>query len=217
MSEETWGYSNPVGEWIATVEIPAPLVGQPMASLSHVLELVVPLVSPMHRLRKVVLSWGELDSAGEELAFHELEELVDGPWEDLKSRVAERVSSAQRVFVSALFLELDTQVIGTMGGGARWAEESAELQISFAPPEVDAASGAVMYSTSIDVWLPTTYTGEKARANEEMAAANLPRLKALLSALARISRQELQAGQSKLYQRLLSPAGFSQVMADSQP
>jgi hypothetical protein len=210
MSEETWGYSNPVGEWIATLTLPFPLTGGSVASLRHVLQLVVPVVRPMHRLRKVVISWGEIDASGEEISFHELEELEQVQWETLESSVGEKVSSEHRVIVSALFLEMDTQLAaGGADQSSSWAEESAELQISFAAPEVSAAAAAVMYSTAIDVWLPTTYVGDASRSNQRLSAANLPRLEALLRELAALSERELQLGRSRRYQDALSSSGFA--------
>lgn len=215
MSEETWGYSNPVGEWVATLAMPSHLLGESMALLRHVLQLVVPLVKPMHRLRKAVISWGEVDTSGEEISFHELEDLGHVEWETLESGLREKVSSEYRVIVSALFLEMDTQVAAVgKEQGDTWAEQSAELQISFATPEVSAAVVAVMYSTSIDVWLPTTYAGDTSRSNQRLSAANLPRLESLLRSLASLSERELQLGQSRRYQDALSPAGFSYGATD---
>ena len=148
MSEETWGYSNPVGEWIAILAVPTHLLGESLASLRHVLQLVAPVVGPTHRLRKALISWGEVDASGAEIAFHELEELEDVQWETLESIVGKKVSSEHRVIVSALFLEMDTQVAASGADQSDfWAEESAELQISFAAPEVSAAAATVMYST----------------------------------------------------------------------
>jgi hypothetical protein len=88
-------------------------------------------------------------------------------------------------------------------------ESSAELQVSFLAPELHPVQATVMYSTAIDVWLPTTYDHHfGARSNSRMSQANLSRLEAFLAALSALASTPLTLGQSKVYADALSQTGF---------
>lgn len=205
------GYSYSVGEWIVRVAIPQSGRAVPLRPLRHVLEVLTPLVRDLHRLRKVVVSWGEFDARGQELAFHELVEVECKGWDTLASVLEARMSSVHVPAVSALFLELDTWVVadGSHAEGGGWVEASAELQIGFLDPEAAPSFASVMYSTSIDVWLPTTYDRQLvARSNEELSRVNRPRLEGLLASLAAVADQPMTTGQSRLYADALVPGGF---------
>jgi hypothetical protein len=66
------------------------------------------LVTPLHRLRKTFISWGEFDAHRDEQEFHELMEIEQVDWTSLRQRLQERLIGEHLVAVSALFLELDT-------------------------------------------------------------------------------------------------------------
>jgi hypothetical protein len=211
VSGSTWGYSGTVGEWIANVAIPDAARATSLAPLWYVLRLAIPLISPLHRLRRAIVSWGEFDANGEEQDFHELEKIEDVDWQSLSCRLKVRLTSEHRPAVSTLFLELDTWIVSDAESPptGEWAEASAELQVSFLSPELHPLTVSLMYSTTIDVWLPLTYDqGFASRSNQPASAANLPRLEALLASLAEAAGAPLQRGQSKLYADVLTPTGF---------
>jgi hypothetical protein len=206
----TWGFSGTVGEWIVDVPIHDAERTTSLAPLWHVLQLAIPVVSPLHRLRKAVVSWVEFDSNGEELDFHELEDIEVHDWHSLSLGLKDRMTSEHRPAVSALFLELDTWIVSdadpTTG---QWVEASSELQVGFLPPELHPQTVSVMYSTTIDVWLARTYDRNfSTRSNQPMSAANLPRLEALLAALAAAAGAPPKLGHSTLYLDALVPTGF---------
>ena len=46
----------------------------PLKGVMYLLSVFVPVLSPMHRPRRLFVGWAEYDQAGEEIAFHELVE-----------------------------------------------------------------------------------------------------------------------------------------------
>jgi hypothetical protein len=168
-----WGYAAPIGEWIFSLLVPADQHDTSLGPLWHVLQLVMPLVTPMHRLRKGSVSWGEFDANGHEQGFHELVEIEDVDWNSPNRRLRERLVG-EFTAVSALFLELDTWVISDASAPemGTWAEASAELQVSFLAPELRPPLATVTYSTAIDVWLPVTYDQHFASRSNVSGAPN---------------------------------------------
>jgi hypothetical protein len=214
VNRSTWGYSAPVGEWIVNMALPDSSRATSLSPLWHVLQLVQPRVISLHRLRKATVSWGGFDPNGEEREFHELVEIEAVAWPSLHQRLEELLHGPHLVAVSALFLELDTWVIDDASATdvGTWVESSAELQVSFLAPELRPIQATLMYSTAIDVWLPTTYDQRfGARSNSKMSAANLPRLEAFLSTLSALAGTPLTLGQSKLYADALSQTGFREA------
>ena len=208
MSEQTWGYSNPVGEWAFSVVIPEAERSSAMEAFWSLLRRVTPIVAQRHRLRSAVISWAEYDAEGNEQQFHELEDLEGVRWETLEPRIAEALASAHLVAVSSLFLSLDTR-IEMPSGDQGWADDSAELQLSFAAPEWKPSEAAILYSTSIDVWLATTFDAAmQPRSNAISAALNLPHLELFLAKLAAQASSSVSIGQSKLYGTFLIEGGF---------
>lgn len=74
MNERTWGYSGRVGGWEGDFAVPVPKRSPPLKGVMYLLSVFVPVLSPMHRPRRLFVSWAEYDQAGEEIAFHELVE-----------------------------------------------------------------------------------------------------------------------------------------------
>jgi hypothetical protein len=70
MSELTWGYSYPVGEWIFPVSIPSEDQRDAMVAFRGILRRMAKPVAHRHRLRGGTVSWGEYDLEGNELCFH---------------------------------------------------------------------------------------------------------------------------------------------------
>lgn len=210
MSERTWGYSNPVGEWVFRLQLAHEQRGNPIRIFFTVLRSAASVVAPMHRLRAASMSWGQYDAEGREQAFHELEDVDQVSWENLEKKLAKMLTPAApewRVAVSCLFLTLDTELVD--GGRSQWADESAELQLSFVAPELDPVEASLTYSTAIDVWLPITLDAElRPRGNQQLSRQNLPRLQGMLMRLDAISSSST-TGQSKLYGSALGPRGFA--------
>lgn len=209
-----WGYSGQVGEWSGDVQIPEDVAATPLAAARFVLERLRPVLEPLHRPARIEVSWGEYDAAGEEVAFHELEERKVVTWGDVEAHVSELRCNSGTPAVNCVFVHLDTCVIGA--GGPVWIESSAELQVSFDTPETRPSSGQVAYRTGIDVWLSTTYDeNREPRANPE-AAHNHPRLEAVLRGLREVTT-DYQAGQSQLYPFAIVPTGFREVSMEDLP
>jgi hypothetical protein len=210
MSEQTWGYSNPVGEWVFSVAIPEGDRSSSMEAFWSLLRRVAPIAQGRHRLRGAVISWAEYDAEGNEQQFHELEDLEDVRWETLEERLTEALHSQQRVAVSSLFLSMDTQIQMPSGEPEVWADDSAELQLSFVAPELNPPEASLLYSTSIDVWLATTFdTAMQPRSNAALAALNAPHLEQFLAKLAAQASRAASVGQSRLYGASLIERGFS--------
>jgi hypothetical protein len=181
-----------------------------MEAFWSLLRRVAPLARSRHRLRSAVISWAEYDAKGNEQQFHELEDLEDVRWETLEERLTEALASERRVAVSSLFLSMDTQIQLPSGEPELWADESAELQLSFVAPELNPSEAGILYSTSIDVWLATTFDATmKRRSNAMLAALNEPHLEQLLAKLATQASSGAAIGQSKLYGAALNERGFS--------
>jgi hypothetical protein len=209
MSEQTWGYSNPVGEWAFSVAISESDRSSAIAAFWSLLRRVVPIAQGRHRLRGAVISWAEYDAEGNEQQFHELEDVEDVQWDTLEERLTEALRSQQRVAVSSLFLSMDTQIQMPSGEPEIWADDSAELQLSFVAPELNPPAASILYSTSIDVWLAKTFDAAmQPRSNAALAALNLPHLQQLLAKLAALASRVASIGQSRLYGTSLIERGF---------
>lgn len=212
--ERTWGYSGQVGEWSGDLEVPEERRSPPLAAARYVLERVRPILEPLHRPARIEVSWGEYDEAGEELAFHELEEAETTSWDAVDAHLAQLRGAHGTTAVSCVFVHLDTCVLEA--GTETWAERAAELQISFDAPEVQPVSAQLAYRTSIDVWLGATYDEHRQpRANPD-AASNAPRLEAMLHRLREVTA-DFQAGESQTYPFAIVATGFREITVDDLP
>src|SRR6476661_10483462 len=112
MTGATWGYSGQVGEWFGELEI-QPLFGQPpIAAVHRLLDDVLPIVGSLHRPRQMQVSWAEYGAEGQEVRFHELEELEVASWEAVVSSLDRLAGAAQGTFaLNSLFIKLDTEVV----------------------------------------------------------------------------------------------------------
>jgi hypothetical protein len=72
MVTRAWGYSGQVGEWFGKVDIPLARRVPPAAAIQWMLDQVVPMLTEMHRPRRMFVSWAEYDEQGQEAGFHEL-------------------------------------------------------------------------------------------------------------------------------------------------
>ncbi len=207
MVGRTWGYSGQVGEWFGNVVIPPGWRVPPAAALQWVLDRIVPILSEMHRPRQMLVSWAEYDEQGEEAGFHELEQIECTTWEGVEAELA-MLGPASNIFaVSTLFILMDTAVIND--DEVFWATESAELQISIAPPEQTPEVASVSYRTYIDVWLPKTYGKDRAeRENYGPAALNGPRIEAMLRRYSALLGESYRVGESDFYHGAISETGF---------
>jgi hypothetical protein len=215
MNERMWGYSAQAGSWDGSFPIPEPERSPPLRAVTHLLSAFVPVLSPMHRPRRMLVNWAEYDPAGEEVAYHEHEETSVSSWAGVLAEV-DRLSQRtnRKIAVAALFIYLDTLVLEE--SGESWLEDSATFQASIylggvaRPDERAPDSVRIAYDTSIDVWLPMTHGPHGLRSNPD-AAKNLPRLEAFLRDLAALVGGALSADESKLYGPALTDTGFQFV------
>jgi hypothetical protein len=214
VKERTWGYSGQVGEWFGAVEIPPEgrNPSEPLATIARLLVGVAVLLEELHRPRRVLVSWGEYDAEGTQEDFHELETAELCSFAAIAEHV-ERLSATpgRRAAVSYLCVELETRI--SEEEGESWMEESATLEISVTPPELQPESAGIVYTTYIDAWLSTTYGPGDAppRANHTVAARNRPRLEALLRALASFRGGPFTVGHSRTYPFAICATGFRDV------
>ncbi len=208
MSEPTWGYAGQVGQWSGLVPLPDGLGDDSLAGTEYALATLIPALSQIHRPRSSRLSWVGYSDIQHESTYHELEQARATDWGDLTRRLASLASrSATRVAVHALFVDLDTSVVGAEGDF--WAEESATFQISVTSGDLGRMQVRAMYSSYIDVWLSSTYGEDhQPRSNTEPAALNRPRLEAFLRRFAEIVGDSFATELSQLYYFAITPTGF---------
>jgi hypothetical protein len=207
MVTRAWGYSGQVGEWFGKVDIPLARRVPPAAAIQWMLDQVVPMLTEMHRPRRMFVSWAEYDEQGQEAGFHELEQVECQTWEGVKAELPMLAVANDMFAVSALFLLMDTAVVED--GGIFWADSSAELQVSVPPPELTPEVASVSYRTYIDVWLSVTFGEDKAeRANYEPAELNGPRIEGLLRAYSALLGESYRVGESDFYHASISETGF---------
>jgi hypothetical protein len=212
MTEQTWGYAGQVGEWLFQISIPDEH-REPRSAMRLLLERVRDPMAMLHRPGRMLVSWGELDTAGHEVAFHDLDEHAVSDWDSVIGHLEGLTASEGRsLAVSCVFVRLDTLVAGA--DGESWVSDSAELQVSLSAPELAPMVAASSYSTYVDVWLSTTYgTDDGTRSNRQMAARNRPRLQQFLLELKALASASLRAGQSQLYHFAITDEGFCDVDA----
>lgn len=203
----TWGYSGLVGEWSVDVPLPSDRSMGAPAAVDEVLRALVIPISVLHRPCHLEVSWAELDATRSEIAFHELEEHAVTEWDDVRE-VVRGLGKGARVAISALFVRLDTLLVGDLSK----ANSAGELQLSISPADSASQVITVTYTTSIDVWLTTTYGPQFVpRDNRAAASQNGPRLAAFLTALGALGRG-VRAGSSQLYASVIDVNGFRDVV-----
>jgi len=205
----TWGYSGQVGEWLGAIAIPPERRQPPIAAAEWLLGDATELLRALHRPRELRISWAEFDAAGRELAFHEPDAFELAGWDEVAVRLKEIAAGARgRFALGSLFLTMDTAIIES--GLELWANSSAELQISIAPPENDPVEASLTYRTFIDVWLTSTRNEAGAwRSNAAYSMENLPRLAALLASFRALVGRSFRVGASFFYHDRISGTGFS--------
>ena len=207
MGERSWGYSGQVGEWFGKVDVPPERRVPPAAAIQWVLDQAGPMLMEIHRPRQMLVSWAEYDEQGQEVGFHELEQVECTAWEDVKAGLDMIISGSGMFALSSLFLLMDTAVVED--GGVFWAESSAELQVSIPPPEQTPEVASLSYRTYIDVWLHKTYGKDRVeRANDGPAALNGPRIEALLRTYSALLGESYRVGESDFYHDSISEMGF---------
>ncbi len=210
MSERTWGYAGQVGRWEGMPKIPPKVLHRSVAATEYLLESFVPLLAEIHRPAAATTSWAEYDEKGRETAYHELVETAVADWDSLGLHVRNLAAAAGRVELHSLFITLDTAIAEAVGEW--WAERSATFQVSVTPPGMEPRSVAVGYTTSIDVWLSTTYDERYSpRSNREAAARNGPRLTSFLRGFAQLVGDTFHTDLSQLYYFAIGPTGFRPV------
>lgn len=182
-----------------------------MRAIQSLLSTLIPILAEIHRPRRISVSWGEHNEAGEEIAFHELEESDISSWDDVRTIIARLPDrSSHEVAVSTLFVDLDTRIIE--GGRESWSEDSASLQASVPPGDEKAPeSFHITYQTAIDIWLPTTHGSDGLRSNRAVAAENMPRFEAFLRDLASLTGGALVPDRSKRYGDAVTATGFQDL------
>jgi hypothetical protein len=165
------------------------------------------ILGEIHRPRLMTVSWADYDAEGVEGAFHDLVEVEAASWEAVVAKLDLGRDGGGMSVVSAVFIELDTAVAEDVG--VRWAESSAELQISVAQPETTAEIASVSYRTLIDVWLPRTYGADgSARMNVGPAQQNRQRLERVLRGFKALVGGSIRVGASDYYFDEISETGF---------
>lgn len=205
----TWGFSGEVGEWSGNVQVPPGQRQPPISAARWLLEKARSVFGTMHRPREVQITWGDFDSSGQELAFHESDRFPASDWSDVVvglNRVAG--SARERFALSSLFIELDAAIIED--GTTSWAESAGELQISIPSPETDPVEANVSYRTFIDIWLERTVGAEgEWRSNAGAAADNASRLEAVLRDFRELAGETYRVGGSFHYHELIGATGFA--------
>jgi hypothetical protein len=207
MTMRTWGAAGQVGEWYGTMPIPPEDRPSSLKAVAKVLMRAAPVLQELHRPRRILISWGEYDDAGSELAFHELEEIELADWTAIANRIEQLPAEpGRRAAFSCLFVQMDTSI--TERDGEVWEERSAELQLSVDKP-FSTESVVLGYVTYLDVWLSTTYgDGYAPRPNNTAAERNRPRLESVLRALGALWGETARIGQSQLYPFAICETGF---------
>jgi len=206
-TKRKWGYSGQVGKWSGSLAISPALRRPPLAAAQWLLEQVIPIFKCMHRPRRMRVSWAECDEQLREIAYHELDEIDVTSWDSIGAHLSRlEVESGAVLVLSFLFVALDTAVIEDEKES--WAEESAELQISMPPEYTDPDSAIVSYTTWIDVWLSKTLDEAGAVRANAAAAANLPRLEALLRDFAALAGDTYCVEESQTYYDFITETGF---------
>ena len=207
MTEQTWGYSGLVGEWRGTTSIERAPEESQAAAVQRLVGQVGEILGEMHRPRLMTLSWAEYDAEGVEGVFHDLEEIEVASWDAVAAKLEPGQHGGGMSAFSAVFIELDTAV--AEGVDVRWAESSAELQISVPQPERTAEIASVSYRTLIDVWLPRTYGPDgSAHLNVGPAQQNRHRIERVLRGLKDLVGDSLRVGASDYYFDEISETGF---------
>jgi hypothetical protein len=207
MSDETYGFASQVGEWFGSVDIP-PGEQRPMPAVMSVLGRLNPSLEKLHQPTHMSVSWGEYHGDGSEIAFHELEGFSVADWDAIPEQLFRLQASTPAAFgISSLFVRLDTRVIEQHGEVKK--PSSTELQLSIDTPELQPSTIGLRYATFIDVWLSTTYDElYRPRDNRRLAAANRPRLEAVLHSIRSLVGSSFRVGQSQLYPFAITETGF---------
>ncbi len=213
---KSWGFSGLVGEW--HIELPGGQgddIDGRFNKLIDVLERIVPLLKPLHQLRKAIIDISllseELEENGEikEKEFREDVELEAISLEDLVPAIKRVIQPYTRYLIARVDIDLDAQVWDETGEII--FPESAELYIgsdSYAlmGKEVELY---ISFSTFIDVWLPKTLDSDGVwRDNTEASRLNHPRLQGFLQALEKNCDSEIVKGESHYYSEFLQNTGF---------
>lgn len=198
----TYGYSSQVGEWLGAVT--ADQATTPAVIVSA-LEKLANVMESLHRPTRTTLTWSVIDAYGNELEYHELEEVETDSWSAVVARIT---SLGTNVAIESVFVSLETRVVEP--GGESSLPNSAELQLSI---DRSAPSGiAVRYALFIDAWLAVTYGEDYVpRDNSQIAGLNARRLEELLRRLKQLVGSSFQVGHSQLYPFAITEYGFEPV------
>lgn len=198
----TYGYSSQVGEWLGVVSADQASTPSVVAS---VLEKLAQLMQPLHRPARTAVTWSSSDASGNEVEYHELEEVETDSWPAVAARIS---SLGTNVTIESVFVSVETRV-AELDGEAPLAD-SAELQLSI--DRADPSAVTVRYAVFIDAWLSVTYGEDYVpRDNSQIAGLNAKRLDDLLRGLQRLTGTTFQVGHSQLYPFAITEYGFDPV------
>jgi hypothetical protein len=154
------------------------------------------------------MEWAEVDSGGNEIAFHDDDETDVDSWDGMIDCVRKLQGGPVRGVVESVFVDLDVEV--ELENGLAWLEGAGVLQLGVGDSLCGSRiKASIAYATKVDIWLAENMTTRRLGIdNRLLARKNLPRLERALAKLEAALGAPLKAYDSDRYLDELTDGGF---------